>query len=42
MINECVQGGIADTLTYEVRLVGDAAAFDRIRVGSNGSDLNIL
>lgn len=27
--------------TYEVRLVGDAAAFDRIRVGSNGSDLNI-
>ncbi|MDY5370007.1 MAG: sigma-70 family RNA polymerase sigma factor [Prevotella sp.] len=27
--------------TYEVSLVGDAAAFDRIRVGSNGSDLNI-
>ena len=27
--------------TYEVSLVGDAAAFDQIRVGSNGSDLNI-
>lgn len=27
--------------TYEVSLVGDATAFDRIRVGSNGSDLNI-
>lgn len=27
--------------TYEVSLVGDAAAFDWIRVGSNGSDLNI-
>ena len=27
--------------TYEVRLVGDATAFDQIRVGSNGSDLNI-
>ena len=27
--------------TYEVSLVGDAAAFDQIRVGSNGSDLII-
>lgn len=27
--------------TYEVSLVGDAAAFDQIRAGSNGSDLNI-
>ena len=27
--------------TYEVSLVGDAAAFDQIRAESNGSDLNI-
>ena len=27
--------------TYEVCLVGDAAAFNQIKVGSNGSDLNI-
>lgn len=27
--------------TYEVRLVGDAAAFDQIRAECNGSDLNI-
>ena len=27
--------------TYEVSLVGDAAAFDQIRAECNGSDLNI-
>lgn len=27
--------------SYEVCLVGDAAAFNQIKVGSNGSDLNI-